>query len=873
MKKNIERDKNTDLSDKNILKSDDLLSTGTKKLKKQKTAEQNEMNSTKNAKIKKNKRATDADHTKIEMLDCPNNQSDAKRSKHNKRMKRLAVALCLLIAIPALVAGSTMLGFVIWADTLTIDTSKLPTSSAAPIFYDSSGNEIETETSEIALIENVPINVQNAFVALEDKRFYSHHGVDVIRIAGAMLSNIKSGAMIEGGSTITQQLIKNTHLTHEKTYQRKLNEIGLAKQLEKMYSKEDILKMYLSVIYFGSGAYGIKDASETYFGKTIDELTLSESACLAGIIKNPTKNSPKNGIDNATNRRNLVLNLMREQNYISDQELIDAKSEKIVLTDRQNVVSTKMYIAKAKEQVLDFFDITEFELNNSGMQIYTNLDPIIQANLAREQVDANNFKSVGTDSVSIVFDNKKEKVLGYSSTLNYDIKRQAGSILKPLAVYAPLLNEKQITLMTPVVDEMVNFNGYSPKNYGDIYIGNTNPLESIKKSINSVAVKLMDYLTPQKSARYLRSFGINIANEDQNYSLALGATKDGIRPLDLTLAYASLANHGVMPTCNFVNYITRNGKKIYQSSTSQNQTESNSTIDSYSAKNHFDFLQYDGKNRYKIDKSTAKLINFALYQTAQMGTAKSLKTLPFSVASKTGTVELNNNGETYNTDAYNVSYTPDHTVFVWHGGDKILEKGGGHPTLHAKNILRQIYSQLMPDSFEFECDGTTEFVEIDNYLTSQLEQVVKKNDWTSKSDTLSALFATDNMPRAIAGYDQIMQENDFDLAVKDNKASISFYKNDVFDYILTRTIGNVTTTIFDSQMRRQNALYDKLMNDMFKKRTDTVQISKTKDNKVQIVDDLIDKTGIAIYSLKISKKSENNHMPLEIEKRKIVYIS
>ena len=255
------------------------------------------------------------------------------------------------------------LGFGIWVACVTSDArlnkSLLPTANAQPVFYDKYGKEILIENTPALSPDDIPKSLSDAFVAIEDKRFYEHKGVDYRRVFGALISNLKSGSLKEGASTITQQLVKNTHLTQEKSLKRKLSEMAIAKEVEKNYSKEEIMAMYLSVIYFGAGLYGVKDAATLYFGKELDELTVAQCATLAGIIKNPSRYSPKNSIENSTKRRNVVLSLMREQGKISDEVYKESIAEKLVLTDDTKKVSAReFYVKRCREQIKEIIGCT-----------------------------------------------------------------------------------------------------------------------------------------------------------------------------------------------------------------------------------------------------------------------------------------------------------------------------------------------------------------------------------------------------------------------------------------------------------------------------------------------------------------------------------
>ena len=218
-----------------------------------------------------------------------------KKSRYLLKRTKFALftgVLPLLLGILLIALSIFLVCFNVWANGLTINKSLLPMANNPPIFYDIDGNELDYKSDNYLKPEEISNNLKFAFVALEDKRFYEHNGFDTYRIVGAMAKNISSGGVIEGASTITQQLIKNTHLNFEKTITRKFKEIALATKLEQMYTKDEILSMYLSVIYFGNGAYGVKSASKLYFGKDVKDLTLAECATLAGIIKNPSKYWP-----------------------------------------------------------------------------------------------------------------------------------------------------------------------------------------------------------------------------------------------------------------------------------------------------------------------------------------------------------------------------------------------------------------------------------------------------------------------------------------------------------------------------------------------------------------------------------------------------
>ncbi len=696
----------------------------------------------------------------------------------NKKRKKSRIFLSLaivLLLIPTLAVAITALTFTIWSQDVELDVGLLPTASAIPTFYDADGEKIDYLVDDYVNPDEIPQNLRDAFVALEDKRFYKHKGYDVVRIGGAIVSNLKSRSIKEGASTITQQLVKNTHLSHERTFKRKMKEIAIATKLEKKYSKDEILAMYMSVIYFGNGAYGVKQASRLYFNKDISDLTLEECATLAGIVKNPKKYSPLAKEEDCKDRRNLVLKVMREQNYISETEYLNALKTTIKKASQSESRINEgdmiePYLNKVISEVCDVLGITKYQLNNSGFVIYTNLDRFAQSALYNESKNASNFENGDVQNVCVAIDNERCAVIGYYSSLPYDVKRQTGSVLKPFAVYAPALNENLVSLATPICDEVVSFNGYSPQNYGDVYYGDTTIRESIKKSMNSVAVKLIDYLSVPKSVEYLNSFGIKTTNDDMNYALALGATTNGVSPLSIAEGYMTLANGGVHTTPSFVRFVTLNGEKLF----------SNERYNSDSVPNN-------GNSRYNyaISRSTAGLITSALIDTVQDGTAKTLSALPFQVASKTGTAQKNGS---VNSDAWNASYNDAITLVVWHGSDiGITEKGGGYPTMHSMNIWKTLGNHYAFDKQIKPCDEIVD-LEVDAYTTMRDRTVVLASPHTPIEHRKTEKFSKQYIPENISStFEEIGAPPVWNVKQQDRSTLLSLQTEGIYSYSIYRT--------------------------------------------------------------------------------------
>lgn len=507
-----------------------------------------------------------------------------------------------------------------------------------------------------------------AFVCVEDKRFFSHKGIDVKRLVGATLANLKSGSFKEGASTISQQLIKNTHLTSGKTLKRKLNEMIIARELERNYSKNEILEMYLNTIYFGRRAYGIESAAEVYFGKSATELTLSESAILAGMIKAPNVYAPDKDTAKCLNRRNVVLELMKKQGVIGQEEFALAKSEDIKASAGTNYRPSP-YSERVIKEACRVLNISERQLLSSDYVIETYCDSAAQKQLA-EIVERDDVKNIdGTKSnVTTVLCDVSGRVQAYYRRGEECEKRQAGSAFKPIAVYAPALSERIITEASPILDEPTDFNGYKPTNAGKYY-GWTTVLNAVQKSLNVPAVKTLNALTCGVAEGYLAKLGYS---GKQDLSLALGNVQGGTNALELAKCYTALANAGVATETRFI-------KKIY---------------------NEYGVL-YDGekaKHERVFDDAATCIMTDMLKKTAQNGTAKTLGTLNFDVAAKTGTV----GNEHANSDAIVAGYTSDKVFVCWHYGNFPTNVyGGGAPCDVAKQVLSKVYQDYVPQKFEY----------------------------------------------------------------------------------------------------------------------------------------------------------------------------
>ncbi|MBO4380651.1 MAG: transglycosylase domain-containing protein [Clostridia bacterium] len=716
---------------------------------------------------------------------------DFEVKKHSKKHQIIVALLVVFVIMPIIIAGLTIAAFAIYASTVNVDASLLPTASAVPTFYDVNGNKLAYAEDAFLSPDEIPDNLKYAFVATEDKRFYEHKGVDVVRIGGAIVSNIKNGKVVEGASTITQQLVKNTHLSHERTLSRKLKEIAIASNLEKEYSKDEILAMYLSVIYFGNGIYGAKQAAKYYFQKDVKDLSVAESATLAAIVKNPSKYSPNKDKSAAKSRRNSIIDKMCEQNYIPLDAANIEKSKDLNIISNDDITSAntlhdsdvKIFFDSAIQEVCEALNITKYQLFNSGYKIHTTFDQNIQK-IAVQSLKDKSLHDENVEGLVVIIDNERGGILAYSSTLGYTPKRQLGSTIKPI-LYSAALDKNILTLATPVVDEEINYGGYAPKNFADKYYGHTLVKEAIKKSMNSVAVKTCDYIGIDTYFDYVKKFGLTLDDDDKNYSLSLGATKNGISPLEIASAYTVFANDGTKKQTHFVRFIEKNGTKIYSSIQNGEQI---------------------------VKSSTAQLVNVALVDTVKDGTAKTLSALPFEIAAKTGTVE---HSDGKNTDAWCASYTPNYTIVVWHGSDEGMnEKGGGLPTKQCLSIWQNVYTSSNTAAFEKEfAKDKIKPVEVDLYSTFNTNQIIASNKNTPLEYRYIEYFADNSTFDEGSFFDEVPAA-DFEVETINGVCTITYVPKHIYEYDLiirdlfgTRTIKHISseTHTFDGDF---NALIE-----------------------------------------------------------------
>lgn len=633
------------------------------------------------------------------------------------RVKRWLIGIS--IAIAAILAVACIAFFTLTSPAVKIfgwrelDMNKLNRIRQTVTIYDSEGDVLAdgicSKNRIYTALEDIPEQTKAAFVSIEDKRFYSHGGIDYIRMLGAAKNNILSFEFKEGASTITQQLIKNTHLSNEKTFTRKFQEIRLAKQLEKEYSKDEILEAYLNVLYFGNNVYGIGQAARAYFNKNVSELDISESAALAGIINNPSRFNPVTNLAQAEKRRNIVLSRMVDNGKITkEQAEIEKKKELKVNKPRENPLS--VYIENVIAETAEKLDCLPEEVFEKKPRVTANINKRLFDAIFSSMSDillngAHDFRAIIVDNVASEIICDLGNVYGTPTLL-----RQPGSAIKPFVSYAPALEKKSVYPVSIIKDERTDFNGYEPKNFGDTYYGNVTVAESLKYSLNIPAVKLTDMCGLPYSKSVASKFGLRFSDKDTGLAVALGGMTEGVTLKSLADAYATLARGGVYKKSEYVRSISIGEKTAYNKKSA------------------------DGRHAVRTD--TAFLLTDMLMKCAESGTAKKLSGFS-NVAAKTGTVERGDK----NCDAYCVAYTPRYTVAVWFGNDGEGKNiyGGKEPAAVAKTVL-----EILNDKSKFEVPNTVERLAIDNkklldegivYLASpELPKRYCKQEYFSKSN-------------------------------------------------------------------------------------------------------------------------------------------
>ena len=659
--------------------------------------------------------------------------------RKKRHIFRKIVLALLVLTVLSLVAGYFIFDVPSWQ---RLDLTRITAIAQTGVIYDGEGQPISalkgSEDRTLIDLSELPDHVKNAFIAAEDLRFYKHPGFDIVRIFGAVMANLRSRTFSEGASTITQQLVKLTHLSSEKTIARKLEEVYLALQLESACTKDEILEMYLNYVYFGRGAYGVEAAARSYFGLSAKEISPAQAAALAAIIKAPSAYAPHLNADNNANRREYILRTMFENNMLDESAYQAALTEEIIIQPQATVENTYgWYIDAVMDEAGDLLGISGDQLLGGGYRIYTALNQEYQTIINEQYLSSSLFPEAAQDgkkpeSAMACIDVNTGAVLCIVGGREYSVQRglnrathmqrQPGSALKPLAVFAPAIESHGCTTATVLNDAPTTFaGGYAPRNAGYNYHGYVTVREALKWSMNIASVALLDQIGVGAGRAYLQKVGIPLTDSDWGLSLALGSLTYGVSPVQLAAAYAPFSNGGTYYQPYFIQRIEdAQGNVLYKHLT---------------------------KGERVISEETAYLMTSLLQSVTASGTGAKLSGAGTPVAGKTGTVNMENGG---NRDIWMAAYNAEISTAFWMGFDNpdashrlaSWVSGGDYTAALATQFFKAAYSGKSKPAFR-----TVENVvwqTVDRASVEWLGEAMLASDLTPDSYKYSEVFAKNN---------------------------------------------------------------------------------------------------------------------------------
>lgn len=673
--------------------------------------------------------------------------TDGGRSRRRRsRGNRLPIVLKVLgtILLIGITTGAMLACFAaIYIKTVIIPQTELKLTDfsldlTTTMYYTDpdSGQRVEMQTLHgdenrvWVSYDELPKNLVNAAVAIEDKRFYDHHGVDWLRTVKGVI-NLFTGQDIQGGSTITQQLIKNITDDDQVTVKRKITEIFRALKLEENYSKEYILEWYLNYIYLGEGCNGVYTASYAYFGKNVKDLSLAECASLVSITNNPSIYNPYYNRDKNKERQELVLSQMCEQGYITEDERAAAAAQELVFLRgedeaRQATVFTwyedqviSDVISDLREQYGISADAAADMVYSGGLEIDTCFNPDVQAAVDavysnRENLNYTSSSGQQLQSGITIVDNETGNVVALSGGIGEKTKsrgwnratqtlRPPGSSIKPLSVYAPAIEMGLITPATVIEDlpyQMEGNTAWPVNSYGE-YRGLMTVFEALEDSANTVAVRVLgDYITPRISFDFLQDklgitslvsakvVGDQVYTDEGLSQLALGGLTNGVSTYEMAAAYSTFARSGIYTSPRTYTRVSDSSGNV--------------------------ILQKESTSQVAMKESTAWYINYLLQNVVNAGTGTNAKFSGMTMAGKTGTTSSRK-------DLWFVGYTPYYTAAVWTGYDQQERLGSslGNPsTALWRKVMSEIHKNL--ENKDFETPSGEQIVSVSYCLDSGL---------------------------------------------------------------------------------------------------------------------------------------------------------
>ncbi|MEC1967310.1 PBP1A family penicillin-binding protein [Bacillus cereus] len=652
---------------------------------------------------------------------------EEKPKKKGSFFKKFLIG-CLLLGIVGLVAGVSAF-FVMVKDAPKLDKAKL-VNPLSTKFLDKNGNffyEYGAEKRTHVTYDQIPKVVENAFLATEDSRFYDHSGIDLKRTTKAVMENVTGGFGSQGGSTITQQVVKNYFLTMDKTAKRKVQEWYLSYKLEQQYSKHEILEMYLNKINLGNRSYGIATAAQKYYGKDLKDLQLHEAAMLAGLPQGPNIYDPtkKENVERATNRRNVVLSLMNRHGYITKEEMNNAVKIPVTegLQPSSEVTEMKYQAfldAVVKEVEKEYPDIN---IGSDGLTIHTTLDQdaqdyadkIMDGNLIQYPDDQFQGSFVFMDTQSgevraIGAGRKESKSTFKGHNMATDLKRQVGSTMKPIFDYGPAIENLQWSTYHQLNDSEYTYsNGKKIRNATKSYKGDVSLREALKKSLNIPALKTAQTVGLNKSKEFAEGLGMTFKEGKVYESTAIGSNDSS--PLEVAGAYATFGNDGNYNKPHFVKeVILKDGKK----------------------------KSFKPKEQRAMQDYTAYMVTDVLRDVVKPGsggTGPTAYVAGVDVAGKTGTQNFDESVlQKYdipadaNRDSWFAGYTPQYTMAVWTGYEKDGPKNyvSDRSTRIAQQMFQVMMSKFATDKSRFERPSSVQEINGELYVKGAKKDAIKE---------------------------------------------------------------------------------------------------------------------------------------------------
>lgn len=614
-------------------------------------------------------------------------QRQKKKKQSTKAIIKKIFLTCLVIGFISLVAGVGAFAYMV-SDAPKLDPERLKDPISSKI-YDMNNQlitELGIQKRDYVEFDEIPDLVKNAILAAEDVRFFKHHGIDVIRLGGAVISNITDGFGSQGASTLTQQVVKLSFLSNEKTIKRKVHEAWLAFQLEQNLSKEEIFEIYVNKIHMGGNIYGIKTAARTYFDKELDELTLPEAALIAGLPQRPNAYNPFVNPDLADQRKNIVLSLMHQHGFISKKEMEDAQKVKIesLIVKKEEDMKDDAPYESFIDRVIDEVKELGYNVYTDGLEIYTTMDPKAQK-YVHDLLNTNNYiyypnKNIQAGVVLLDTKNGEIRAIGggrhqkVKRGINYaiDIKRQPGSTIKPILDYGPAIEYLKWPTYHILVDKPYTYSdGTKVENWNHQYRGPVTIREALKDSLNIPAIQAFQAVGKEKAREFAVNLGIPLEKEIYE-PYAIGGMKHGIAPIHLAGAFSAFGNNGIYNEPHAVRKIVLE----------DGITEIKPKITS----------------KVVMSDYTAFMITDMLKTVVQSGTGTLANVPGVPIAGKTGTTNYTKEElAKYKLSKYDVpdswfgGYSTNYTAAIWVGYDK---KNNGLDR-NTKPLPQKIFKLLM----------------------------------------------------------------------------------------------------------------------------------------------------------------------------------